>query len=174
MRVFLRIIAILTALLAFATALVTLITLLIPLLNQTNNPTATNPETSKTVEVKAEQGWQNTGITVAPGDSVVIEYVSGTWTGGIGAGNWYDGEGDLLAGYKCAELQEDPSSCQEDMPDVYNGTLIGRIASDVFAIGNYKQFTSTVSGNLFLRMNDIDEGLFDNEGSLMVRVSVNR
>jgi len=120
----------------------------------------------------ANQGWQNTGINISLGDIVTVEYISGTWTGGIGPGRWYDGRGDLIERYKCAEKVANPSTCKEPMPYVYNGALIGKVGDILVEIGNYSQFISATGGNLQLRMNDHDEGLFDNDGSIIVRVSV--
>jgi len=125
-------------------------------------------------QVDADKPWQDTDIVISLGDRVTIQYVSGTWTGGIGAGQWYDAKGDMVARYKCAVEARDPSVCKEPMPNVYNGTLIGKVDDNLFEIGEYLQFTSSRTGNLFLRMNDQDEGLFDNQGSITVQISVQR
>jgi hypothetical protein len=124
------------------------------------------------VGVDANRPWQDTDIVISLGDRVTIQYISGTWTGGLGAGQWYDGKGDMVARYKCAVEQPDPSGCKEPMPNVYNGTLIGKVGDNLVEIGDYLQFTSSKTGNLFLRMNDHDEGLFDNQGSITVQISV--
>ncbi len=124
---------------------------------------------SETVEVYAARSWQSTGIQLRTGDQVVIEYVSGEWTGGIGAGKWYDGRGDLVARYRCADHGSD---CNEPMPEVYNGSLIGRVAGALYEIGNRLAFSAQSDGLLEMRMNDHDAGLHDNDGSIMVRVSV--
>jgi hypothetical protein len=131
------------------------------------------PPESLPFTVYADQGWQNTGIWVSPEDSVAVRYVSGKWTGGIGKGNWYDGRGDLIAKYKCAE-QYRADLCDEPMPNVYNGTLVGRVGGYVLEIGNYLEFIPREDGDLYLRMNDHDEGLFDNEGSIKVEITISR
>ncbi|MGB7538653.1 MAG: hypothetical protein WBM17_08955 [Anaerolineales bacterium] len=130
-----------------------------------------SPERSTAVkmEVFANQGWQNSKVGVSPDDTVTVRYVSGKWTGGIGRGNWYDGRGDLIAKYKCVENYE-PNLCDEPMPGVFNGTLVGKIGRSIFEIGNFLQFYPREKGDLYLRMNDHDEGLFDNEGSLIVEI----
>ncbi len=119
--------------------------------------------------VQARLGWQDTSIYVASGERVSVQYVSGQWTGGIGAGRWYDADGDLVAKYKCAEYA---STCKEPMPNVFNGKLIARVDSHMFEIGNYAQFSAPVAGRLFLRMNDHDEGLFDNDGAITVQITL--
>lgn len=123
-------------------------------------------------EVYANKGWQNTNIRVSPVDTVTVRYISGKWTGGIGKGHWYDGRGDLIAKYKCVE-NYDPNMCDEPIPYVYNGTLVGRTGEAIFELGNYLQFKPREEGELFLRMNDHDEGLFDNEGVLKVEIKIN-
>ena len=123
-------------------------------------------------QVDADKLWQDTDIMIRIGDQVTIQYISGTWKGGIGTGQWYGGQGDLVTKYRCADEVPDPSICNEPMPNVYNGTLIGKIGDNLVEIGDYLQFTSDRTGNLFLRMNDHDEGLFDNQGSITVRISV--
>jgi hypothetical protein len=122
--------------------------------------------------IYANQGWQDTNIRVFSDEMVTVRYISGEWTGGIGKGNWYDGRGDLIAKYKCVE-NYNPSICDEPMPNVYNGTLVGKIGDSLIEIGNYLQFKSREEGDLFLRMNDHDEGLFDNEGVLTVEIEIN-
>ena len=124
---------------------------------------------SETVEVYATRKWQSTGIQLLAGDQVVIEYVSGEWTGGIGAGNWYDGRGDLMARYRCTDHSSD---CSEPMPEVYNGALIARVADALYEVGNRLAFSARSDGLLELRMNDHDAGLHDNDGSIEVRISV--
>ncbi len=123
-------------------------------------------------EVYANKGWQNTNISVSPTDTVTVRYISGKWTGGIGKGHWYDGRGDLVAKYKCVE-NYDPNMCDEPIPYIYNGTLVGRIGEAVIEIGNYLQFRPREEGELFLRMNDHEEGLYDNEGVLKVEIEIN-
>jgi hypothetical protein len=132
-----------------------------------------SPERSGPVrmEIYANLGWQDTGLSVSLEDKVTIRYVSGKWTGGIGKGSWYDGRGDLAAKYKCIEHYE-PNQCDEPMPNVYNGTLVGKVGRPVFEVGNYLQFYSREKGDIYLRMNDHDEGLFDNEGFLIVEIIV--
>ena len=117
--------------------------------------------------------WQDSDVSVDPDDMVTVRYLSGEWTGGIGAGLWYDGRGDLTAKYKCVEHYP-PNDCDEPMPNVYNGTLVGRVGDSIFEIADYLQFHPREAGDLLLRMNDHDEGLFDNQGELTVEVAVQR
>jgi hypothetical protein len=47
---------------------------------------------------------------------------------------------------------------------------IARVGSDVWPVGNSAHHVSTVAGHLFLRVNDCDEGLYDNAGELEVKI----
>ena len=60
------------------------------------------------------------------------------------------------------------------MPGVYNGALVGRIGGALREVGNRLAFSAQSAGLLELRMNDHDEGLHDNEGSILIQISVQR
>jgi hypothetical protein len=122
-----------------------------------------NAQTSEVrVEVFANQGWQNTGVRVQPGDTLTIQYVSGHWS--PWPGSFYDGRG-VLENPPCHAGQE----CV--LFGVLHASLIGRIGNgDPFYIGNGTTLPVGQTEHVYLRINDSRLG--DNSGSLIVRVQV--
>jgi hypothetical protein len=116
--------------------------------------------------IDAQLGWQDTGIHIEVGDEVSIQVESGTWTRWLGQRSYTGGEGD--PGYVCGFTNVE---CLEPLPLVPAGALVGRIGGMIFEVGNEKEMVANESGNLFLRINDVDGGLFDNDGSLSVKVT---
>jgi hypothetical protein len=112
-------------------------------------------------DVSAEHGWQNTGILLESSQTIHIQYMSGELR---------DGEavirGPSGIGWSCGE-----SDCCEPMPDVERDALIGRVGDHLFAIGDRSEVTVSANGELQLRINDCDAGLFDNSGSFQVKIS---
>ncbi len=132
-------------------------------------PTAVPPAPAVTnFEVFAVLPWQNAGVQVHNGDFLQIDYLSGEWTG--------------QTPYCCSGPDNAPGPAEQDyacmpMPQSVIGqaALIGRIGDGPpFKVG--KQFIGTVSaeGPLYLRMNDCDEWLTDNQGSVVVSVQLTR
>ena len=112
----------------------------------------------KTIDVHADRGWQDSGVSVDGKTPFVLRYVSG---------EIHDRDMTLrdAAGsdYVCGRAE-----CCEPMPTVRRGALVGRIGREVFDVSNGGRFTRSQNGALFLRINDCDEGLHDNHGSLTV------
>lgn len=111
--------------------------------------------------ISADRGWQNTGILLESGETIHFQFMSG----GI-----RDGEavirGPSGIGWACGE-----GDCCEPMPDVERDALIGRVGDQLFAIGDRSEITVSTTGELQLRINDCDAGLFDNTGSFQVEIS---
>ena len=117
-----------------------------------------------TVKVAADQGWQDTEVVLQAGEQVRIEYVSGqiqdqetTIIDGTGA--------DFICGH---------AGCCEPLPETRRSSLIGRIGrldNDIFSVGNGVEITVETTGNLFLRINDCNSGLYDNSGQFQVQVT---
>jgi hypothetical protein len=57
------------------------------------------------------------------------------------------------------------------MPEVARDALIGRVGDHLFLIGDQSAIEVQEGGELQLRINDCDAGLFDNSGSLQVKIS---
>ncbi len=121
------------------------------------------------VTVSATQGWQDTGINIQPGMAVTVEVIAGQWTHWTGTKPYNPGDGDIY--YICADHMA-ASQCVEPVPDFAQGGLIGRIDGEAFGIGSVGEIFLQESGNLYLRINDGDDGLFDNDGELTVRISL--
>ncbi|MBI4675657.1 MAG: hypothetical protein HY741_28775 [Chloroflexi bacterium] len=124
----------------------------------TRTPTSSNA----TVGVFATQGWQDSGIVLASGEQFRIEYVSGRWTETKGELAFHGPEG---SDYICSF-----ATCCEPLPDQPKGALIGALGAKVFLIRRSGSFTSGGTGVLLLRMNDCDDALGDNAGSIVVRI----
>lgn len=128
--------------------------------------------------VQANQAWQNTGVTIAAGDTLSISYQSGLWTADpqTNGGNLYDAAGcpgitvtqpgyTLLGvnmGALCAFIGSQP---------------VGNGSDPAFLVGNSYSGTSQSSGNLWLCIDDDLQGLYgaglaDNIGSIMVSINV--
>lgn len=125
----------------------------------TDTPTAT--PLTELVEVRAVRDWQDTGIYVQEGDTVVITYMSGQWSPCAASGCPYvDADGDKL-----------PSENYGDnvIMGCKHAALIGRVSvAEPFCartnfVGQMEQ-----PGNLQLRINDRKPN--DNDGSIMVQV----
>ncbi len=135
----------------------------------TTAPSPTPTRRTVSFEVFANRRWQNTGVELQPGDKILIEYVSGKWTGWEGTQPMHDanGPGD---NYVCANVIP-ASQCIEPVPDYQTRALVGRVGSQILKVGNRLSTTVTSAGNLELRMNDGDDGLDDNAGSIIVRIT---
>ncbi|SHM03234.1 heme-binding protein [Flavobacterium chilense] len=123
-------------------------------------------------QVNATQPWQNTGITVQPGNPVTISYKSGQWTADPGTNN-----GNLYGANGCPGIIVTQSGYP--LQNVNMGALIGQVGNNApFLIGNGPVNTPAgQSGTLKLCINDdlnaeYGAGLADNIGSLQVRIKV--
>jgi hypothetical protein len=112
------------------------------------------------IEVRADRGWQPAGLRVAPNQSFTIEYVSGTIR---------DRE-VTIPNANGSEYVCGSADCCEPLPNERRSTLLARVDRQVFVVGNGARVTSREGGRLFLRINDCDEGLSDNAGTLEIRV----
>ncbi len=131
---------------------------------------------SEEFRVYADKNWQNTGHYLRTGDSVSIEYLSGTWTIWEGIILLSDGTGDPR-GYICSQAML-ASQCAEPIPDVAQGALIARIGtSEAKYIGNYGTFTTKTDGWLQLAPNfdpvaSPEKRSSMSTGSILVRITI--
>jgi len=124
-------------------------------------PTALS-SVSLLMDVYADQEWQNTGVSIATGQKFTVQYLSGQiHDDGIPI---YDGNG---LGPEWGE-----AGCCAFMPHEWKSSLIGRVGRRTFFIGNGDSFLADTSGVLELRVNDCNDGLSDNDGSLRVRIAL--
>ena len=119
---------------------------------------APNPADSVTLRVSATEGWQDTGITLQPGRAFTLRNVSG---------HIRDQQTEIDGGMGSEYVCGSPDCC-EPLPRERRSALIGRVGSDAFLVGHGTEHVAKASGQLLLRVNDCDEGLFDNAGALTV------
>jgi hypothetical protein len=110
------------------------------------------------VRVKAAGGWQDSGIVVGDAAPFSLRVISG---------QIHDGETKILDGggsdYVCGKRE-----CCEPMPNVRRSAVIGRVGDRIFDVSNGGFFDDYPGGKLYLRVNDCDEGLYDNGGTLTI------
>ncbi len=118
------------------------------------------PVSAYIIEVPADRAWGDTGIPLRVGQTFRVAYLAGQVADGDTA--LADSAG---SGYICGH-----AGCCEPLPEAPRGALIGRVGRKAFYIGNGGQFVAPASGHLLLRMNDCDEGLYDNRGAWQIIV----
>jgi hypothetical protein len=118
------------------------------------------PVSGYMVEIDASLGWQDTGLNLHNGQTVEIISLPSPFTDGDAA--VADGTG---TGYVCGN-----ADCCEPLPEVPRDALIARVGREMFYVGQGDSFEAPASGNLYLRVNDCDAGLYDNHGSLRILV----
>jgi len=111
--------------------------------------------------ILADLGWQNTGILLESGEMINIQFRAGEIRDGDTILRGLAGTGYICGG----------STCCEPMPHVQRGALIGRVQNHLFLIGDQNTIQVQETGELQLRVNDCDSGLFDNTGSFQVKIS---
>jgi hypothetical protein len=132
----------------------------------------TNHPSSVTVDIDSRKGWQSTDLRIDEGTkAITIEEIKGQWTDNKSTVPYHSGAGGP---YTCGNSVA-ASQCLEVLTSEPNGMLIGQIGGSIFAIGTRHRIESpSPSGILFLRMNDNDLSLDDNDGVLTVRITVER
>lgn len=161
MRISLRTLGLLFALLVLVATITLLVSRLIPSRSEgLGEPT--RPLVEPVIqEISAELAWQNTGILLDAYETVHIQFMSG---------EIHDGEtvirGPAGTGYVCGD-----STCCEPMPAAQRDALIGRVGDHLFLIGDKNTIEVRQGGELQLRINDCDAGLFDNAGKLTIKIS---
>ncbi len=125
----------------------------------TSTPASPDAPEAQTFEIRAGNSWDSTGIYLRPGQPFEI-LVSGSWTDGQGPAGFGPAGGDSF-------------SSVAPLPSVPIGALIGRIGfNPPFLIGDGLSMVADFGGELWLSINEAAEGLFDNDGSLAVSISL--
>ena len=113
---------------------------------------------STVVRIKAASGWQDTGVVVADSAPFSLRVVSG---------QIHDSDTKILDGggsdYVCGR-----PDCCEPMPNVRRSAVIGKVGDRMFDVSNGGFFETHPGGKLLLRVNDCDEGLYDNGGTFTI------
>ncbi len=120
-----------------------------------------------TFSVSSRVGWQQTTINLTVGDTYSVAYESGTWT--VDYRNFpYVGPG----GYSNSVDQKIYQGCKYD-PQVNYAVLLGVIgdSATAFAVNLGGIFTANSTGPLYLRINDDDACLGDNDGSVTMYIN---
>lgn len=119
------------------------------------------------IVVDAKRGWVDTGLTVHKGQMIGIRQRGGAWAVGAGL-TMVDGNGHINE--MATHLRQFTQF--KMLPTAPFGCLIASInqAAPPFAIGVGKAVASPADGKLYLRINDNDQGLADNIGSITVDV----
>ncbi len=130
-------------------------------------PTSTQIPGGVEFTVSAKTGWQQTPVTLKYGEEFYMYFVSGGWTvdarnyPNIGPGG-YDTVTDakVAGGYSGYKVDQ----------TVPYGTLLGRVGTgSVIPVGDkWGPFGEGQSGSIYLRINDTDPTLTDNDGSITV------
>ena len=134
----------------------------------TNSFSELDTTEANTTQVDATLPWQATGISFSANDSIEIEVTSGLWTHWLGTEPYNNGSGES---YICTDFLPG-NECAEPLPNAPKGALIGQIGSHIFLIGSGNSIVAQQSGELHLRINDGDDGLFDNDGTLTVETTI--
>lgn len=130
--------------------------------SSTATPAPTATQVSRQVTVESTEARNETGIQIAAGQRVIIEYVSGSW------------RASTRPEWPFVGPSGDPQVTSKEtfpVPDVMIMSLIGGIGDGpAFVIGSRIEFESTQNGLLWLGAND--DNFADNEGRLIVQVTV--
>lgn len=127
---------------------------------------------STTSAVNSKSGWQNTHVSVQTGHSLDISYSTGAWT--VDSTQFpYVGP----SGYDPTTDQQIYQGCKFDLNKPYANMLAKLVAPDgqesPFTAGAGVRLVAPISGTLFLRINDKDECLGDNDGVVRMSISWN-
>jgi hypothetical protein len=124
-------------------------------------PGLSGGDAGRATQVAANAGWQSTGVNVEAGSVVTITV----------SGNIRDKDTTITGGGGSDYICGSPACC-EPIPNVRRSALIARVGSITFEVGRGGTFPVTSDGPLLLRVNDCDDGLNDNSGTLTVNIAV--
>jgi len=126
------------------------------------------PGQSRSVEVAAADLWRDTAIDIRRGEVYRVT-AEGDWTAGPLCGRT-DARGMASENLLCMKGLLAGSF---PVPEGRIGALVGRIGpgGKPFVIGGTSGFIAQADGRLFLRMNELDDFRFDNDGKLAVAIS---
>ncbi len=117
--------------------------------------------------VSSTEGWQQMPLSVGRGEKFTVFPVSGSWT--VDARNFPRVGPD---GYGPAVDERIHRPCKFDRGQPF-GKLLGRVGENggEFPVGAGGTLTAPSSGTLFLRINDADRCLGDNDGAITVAMA---
>ncbi|MBN1799416.1 MAG: hypothetical protein JW822_12630 [Spirochaetales bacterium] len=126
---------------------------------KTDKPT---PDKILLFEIDARKNWQKSGVEITPEMKVAINFEKGKWTIGQGKHEYVG-----IEGYKGLNLPR-------AYPFITIGALIARVGSNkAFEVGKYHEIDgSDMTGMLSFRINDADSYLYDNLGTITVKIHI--
>ncbi len=117
--------------------------------------------------VSSRQGWQKTGVNVNSGDHVEITYISGQWTVDQRLFQYVGPDGYL------PDIDHQIDQTCKAWVDEPFAKLMGRIDGEaVNGIGSHATFVAGRDGAIELAINDKPECYSDNDGSILMQISV--
>jgi hypothetical protein len=126
-------------------------------------------EAATTHIILATQGWQNTGVSVAEHSRFRITYAGGTWTvdhrnfGYVGP-EGYGADVDSRIYKPCRPYTQHPYG-------YLMGTISNEQRSYELHVGQGGDWMAAIPGTLYLRINDDDRCLGDNDGAVTVTIT---
>ncbi|MEC9117560.1 MAG: hypothetical protein VX607_11880 [Planctomycetota bacterium] len=118
------------------------------------------------VSIRADRGWQSTGLRLQPGDRIEIS-ATGRFLLRTGDEEWPSEPGgitiDYYAGRPLGQLIA--AVCPDNQPDNVLTALLSPVS-----VGERQGLQSEQGGVLFLRLNDAPNRLSDNEGEAQVTI----
>jgi hypothetical protein len=121
------------------------------------------------VEVFANQSWQTSGVNVKNGDTIQITYITGRWN--------VRGDFELTDPFGSTpgdDVTTDPECHFPILPSVAgHQALVAKIGENGEPFNPFKRIRMG-DGLLYLRINDCDKYLYDNSGSVSVRIQLIR
>jgi hypothetical protein len=125
-------------------------------------PKETRKTSSYNIVVEGNVEWRDTGIQLEAGQSIEVQYLSGSWSNCPANGCPYvDASGVLVS---------DPNSSDNLLLNCNHAALLAKIGDATYCVGNNLTIRITQSGTLLLRIND--KVLEDNDGSVTVEIRV--
>lgn len=120
---------------------------------------------SSRIIVPAREIWTDTGIYVKKGFKYKI-VANGRW---VGCGNGRKNDANGCGQNPCSRWNNSVS-----MPSAECLSLVGKVGSNgaPFFVGTERIFRAERNGRLYLGPNDSVDGLFDNHGSLIVKIGI--
>ncbi|MDQ1016384.1 hypothetical protein QFZ43_002933 [Streptomyces afghaniensis] len=138
-----------------------------PASHDPSHPNKRAPAAPPKMAIDSSRGWQRMPVSVNEGERFFVFYVSGSWT--VDRRNYARVGAE---GYPEQTDSEIYQPCKLDRDGPF-GELMGRVGEngEPFPVGSGGEFTSRDTGPIYLRINDHDRCLNDNDGSLNVAAS---
>jgi hypothetical protein len=131
-------------------------------------PAESQAPSSTKFEVYANLSWQNTGVQIKSGDRLRIIWDGVSKWRGVNSGDFSDPLGGYIdpnSSYACTPLMPSEQAG-------WNG-LVAKIGENGAPTNPFK-LTPIGEGLLYLAMNDCDKQRYDNEGSVVLTIEIQR